>query len=333
MIEKLLHRLFWHFFWAGTLFHTGAGHQQRVQASTDFANQGNEANAAQSTNSQFEGPVQNSPFYKSLLTTGIQNTSNAYQNAASNTRANAAAAGFGANQPVAQGANNQLQAQEASALAQVPQTAMTEAAPLSLQASNQSGNLATSTGAQGTSLLNANAGNTTGLYNQLMQTGGQIGSSLINAFCPARGSLYLMADGTEKPVEMLKVGELIQGIDGEPETIEEIQSAVAPVLRCETDDGFVTRNSRVHAFALPAGGFVVAMHSIDKIVRTAKGAGKLIRVKYDGADVVFNVITNGSHTYRADGVWALGVGEAERQVSMNRWNEIGDGLEAEKVAV
>jgi hypothetical protein len=49
-------------------------------------------------------------------------------------------------------------------------------------------------------------------------------------------------------------------------------------------------------------------------------------VEDDGVDTVFNVITNGSHTYRADGIWALGVGEAERYVSMDTWNRIGDGL-------
>ena len=163
----------------------------------------------------------------------------------------------------------------------------------------------------------------------------ELGSGLITggatvgaAFCPAKGSLYLMADGKELPVEDLEVGNKIMGIDGEPQTIEEIQVAVTPVLRIETDDGFVTRNSRVHAFALPFGGFVVAMHSLGKTIRTAKGTAKIVSVKWDGDEEVFNIITDGSHTYRADGVWALGVGEAERQVSMDRWNEIGDHLEA-----
>jgi len=35
-------------------------------------------------------------------------------------------------------------------------------------------------------------------------------------------------------------------------------------------------------------------------------------VRLAGKAKVFNVITNGSHTYRADGIWALGVGRAER---------------------
>jgi hypothetical protein len=160
----------------------------------------------------------------------------------------------------------------------------------------------------------------------LITAGSNFAGGFGMAMCPAKGSLYLMADGSEKPVEKLEVGQLLKGIDGEPEIIEEIQSAITPVLRVVTDDGFTTRNSRVHAFALPAGGFVVAMFSLGKTIVTAKGRGKVISVTWDGEDEVFNVITDGSHTYRADGVWALGVGEAERHVSMDRWNEIGDGM-------
>jgi hypothetical protein len=148
------------------------------------------------------------------------------------------------------------------------------------------------------------------------------------AFCPARGSMYLMADGTERPVETLEIGDQLAGIDSEPQIIEEIQSAVTPVLKVITENGWIARNSRVHAFALPSGGFTVAMYSLGKAVVTRSGPSKVIAVKWDGNDEVFNVITNGSHTYRADGIWALGVGEAERQVSMDHWNKIGDAIAA-----
>lgn len=130
--------------------------------------------------------------------------------------------------------------------------------------------------------------------------------------CPAEGSRYLMADYNELPVEALHVGDNIMGIDGEPETIEEIQTTVTQIVRVETEDGFVSRSSRVHAFALPHGGFVEAINSMGKTIRTAAGKSKVIRITVDGVARVFNVITNGSHTYRADGIWALGVGEAER---------------------
>jgi hypothetical protein len=146
------------------------------------------------------------------------------------------------------------------------------------------------------------------------------------ATCPARGSLYLMADGTEKTVESLIVGDRIAGIDDEPQTIEEIEVSQQAVLRVTTDDGHTTRNSAVHAFALPRGGFVVAIHALGKMILTANGPARVMDVKWDGDSEVFNIITDGSHTYRADGVWALGVGEAERHISMERWKQIGERM-------
>lgn len=147
----ILRRLFWHFFWAGTLFHHGKTGQQKIaeqQTGSDVGQSNQDTQAAQGTFGQFEGPVQNSPFYKSLLTTGIQNTSDAYQNAESSMKANANAAGFGYSQPVAQGADNQVKAQEASALAKVPNQAMIAAAPLSMQAGQDSAQLGLGLGNQ-----------------------------------------------------------------------------------------------------------------------------------------------------------------------------------------
>lgn len=165
-----------------------------------------------------------------------------------------------------------------------------------------------------------------GVLNSILGAAGTLGGDAMSAWCPAEGTMYLMADNVEMPVELLQVGDQIKGIDNEPQTIEEIQSIEAPVLRITTDAGHVVRNSRTHAYALPHGGFVVAMHSLGKTVRTNDGSAKVISVENDGTAKVFNVITDGSHTYRADGVWALGVGEAERTISMQKWNEIGDSL-------
>lgn len=153
-----------------------------------------------------------------------------------------------------------------------------------------------------------------------------LGGAAGGAMCPAEGSLYLMADGTELPVENLKVGERIAGIDDEAQEIEEIQSGLAQIVRVVTENGCVARNSLTHAYALPRGGFTVAAKALGKIILTALGASKIVRVELDGVGRVFNVITNGSHTYRADGVWALGVGDAERHVKMNHWAKVGDRL-------
>jgi len=155
---------------------------------------------------------------------------------------------------------------------------------------------------------------------------GQAGAAVAGAYCPARGTFYLMADGTEKPVEQLKVGERLAGIDGESQVIEEIQSAESAILRVETESGFVLLCSRVHAFALPLGGFTVAASCMGKTIVTRDGRRRIVKVEPFGVDEVFNVITDGSHTYRADGLWSLGVGEAERQISMATWDQIGDSL-------
>jgi hypothetical protein len=175
----LLERLASYLFWNVTLLHSGAAHQQRQQATSDFGQQGNLTNQAQGTLSQFEGPVQQSPFYKALLTTGIQNTSNAYDTATSNMRQRANAAGFGYNQPVEQGAENQVRQQETSALANVPQQATIAATQPALAAAGQTGAMGMGYGQQGTSLLNPNAAQTGSFYNQLLnlaQTGMQGGA-------------------------------------------------------------------------------------------------------------------------------------------------------------
>ena len=158
---------------------------------------------------------------------------------------------------------------------------------------------------------------------------GQLGGNIAGAICPAEGSMYLMADGTEKPVEELKVGELIAGIDAEPQTIEEIQSAEIDIIQVITKNGYILRNSLIHAYALPKGGFTVAAKSLGKRILTATGPSKVVSVEPAGTAFVFNIITDGSHTYRADGVWGLGVGDGERQVGSNVWARINHKLAKE----
>lgn len=195
--------------------------------------------------------------------------------------------------------------------------------------SQEAGLYGTSIGGQDSTLSTAQTGEDEQEEQNNMMTKAAIAAAA-GVACPAKGSLYLLPDGSEVPVETLRVGDLIAGIDDEPQMIEEIQVGVTPILRIETEDGFVARNSRTHAYALPAGGFVVAVHALGKTIRTAKGRSKVISVTSDGEAVAYNVITDGSHTYRADGIWSLGVGEAERAVDMDTWNRIGDQLAAVK---
>jgi hypothetical protein len=169
---------------------------------------------------------------------------------------------------------------------------------------------------------------------QLMSTLGGVaagvGGAAIKTFCPVKGTLYLMADGSEKLVENLIVGDELMGIDGEPQTIEEIQTGMSHAIQVSTANGYRVRNSPTHAFVLPHGGFTVAARSMGKMILTDNGPSRVVSIEPIGAALVFNVITDGSHSYRADGVWALGVGEAERHVSMPEWREIGEQLVTEE---
>ncbi len=155
----------------------------------------------------------------------------------------------------------------------------------------------------------------------LIQAGANFAGGAGLGMCPAKGSLYLMADGTERKVEDLKVGDLIAGMDTVPQRVEEIRNSVSPILRTETEDGFVARTSVSHEFVLPMGGFVVAVDALGKRLVTAKGWSRVKNLRWDGDEVIYNVITDGSHTYRADGVWALGTGERRRRA--DDWNAIG----------
>jgi hypothetical protein len=137
--------------------HAKSGQQTQLEnvGNQDFAGQTQDTAAARGTLQQFQGPVQQSPFYKALLTSGIEGTSRAYNNARANTRQRAGAAGFGYNQPVAQGADNELGAREATDLAAVPRQAAIAATGPALQSAGMSGQMGLSEGLQG---LQANQG-------------------------------------------------------------------------------------------------------------------------------------------------------------------------------
>lgn len=157
--------------------HTGKSGQQKNAEAQTKVEQGNEAKdtaAAQSTYGQFEGPVEKSPFYKAMLTNGIESTSSAYNNARSNMAAKANQAGFGYSQPIAQGGGNQMAAAEAESLARVPRDAMISAAPLSMQAAGGSASMANAEGGRGEQYNNDAYGmqkGRAGLWNQLFQAG------------------------------------------------------------------------------------------------------------------------------------------------------------------
>jgi hypothetical protein len=130
---------------------TGGGGliNQGIQTSQQDQQQENTlASDAQGTLQQFEGPVQNSPFYKAMLTSGQENTTAAYNNAKQNLAQKAKMGGFGYSNPVATG-GGQLDAQEASTKAALPAQTALEASGPALQAAGQSGSMAMGYGNQG----------------------------------------------------------------------------------------------------------------------------------------------------------------------------------------
>lgn len=139
--------------------------------------QGADYGKAQGTLDQFEGPVQQSPFYKSLLTTGTEGTSNAYQNVMTNTRARANQAGFGEQQPVTQGAETQVAAQEAKDLAAQPNKALLEASEPALQAAGQTAGMGTQLGNEAVGY----SGQQVDLEKQYQQQEQQWGQGLFNS--------------------------------------------------------------------------------------------------------------------------------------------------------
>jgi hypothetical protein len=274
----------------------------------------------------------------------VEGTAENYAGAAKSVNENLAAEGGGTN-PLPSGGQEQLKEQVAESAAQTEsseeeQIQQADYAEGSRQFGQATAALedvsgqynptaysgaATGAGSAASTTANDIAEQSNSWVNAAIGAAGQIGGAAV-ALCPAKGMRFLMADGTEKPVEMLQVGESLAGIDGESVLIEEIQTAEASVLRIETEDGCVLICSRVHAFALPVGGFAVALHALEKTVLTGKGHSKIVRVEPFGTDEVFNIITDGSHTYRAEGMWSLGVGEAERQVNMKTWDRIGQQM-------
>lgn len=122
---------------------------QQIQQQ-DQAAQTKALGTAQDTLDQFEGPIQDSPYYKALVNTGTQATSNAYEGAKANTRARANAAGFGnPASGVTQGAEAGIENQEAKALSAVPNQAMEAAVAPALQASGQTAQMGEAQGNQG----------------------------------------------------------------------------------------------------------------------------------------------------------------------------------------
>lgn len=147
--------------------------------------QTNVLNQADQEYSQFTGPnMTSSPFYKTLVTTGTDSTTSAYNKAKANMAAKANAAGFGYASPAAATGDNQVEAQEASDVAKVPTQAVQTAADYGLRAAEGLQTTGAQEGQQslgyedaGVSLQNTRSQDVNALLRQLISSYGQVSAA------------------------------------------------------------------------------------------------------------------------------------------------------------
>lgn len=101
------------------------------------------------TDANFAGATKDTPYYKSLLATSTDATSNAYDSAKASSAERAKMARFGYSQPAAQGGQTEMEAKEAGALAELPAKAYAATAPLQLEAAGQQLSEGSALGGQG----------------------------------------------------------------------------------------------------------------------------------------------------------------------------------------
>jgi hypothetical protein len=136
--------------------------QQQQDQATQNAAYGN----VNSTDANFAGPTQNTPYYKAMVASTADSTSNAYQNAQANATQSAQQAGFGQSSPIGQAASREVTGAEAAQQAQIPAEAMQATAPLQLQAAGQQLNEGTAAGQQGLGYENIAANQNTAYQNR-----------------------------------------------------------------------------------------------------------------------------------------------------------------------
>lgn len=103
-------------------------------ATGDIAERGKLEANVNSDLTDFEGPAGTSPFYRSQVTSGHEGVASGYRDTRSNAKMQARAAGFGYEQPVAEGADEEIGAREASDQSKVERDALTSEAGMKMQA-------------------------------------------------------------------------------------------------------------------------------------------------------------------------------------------------------
>lgn len=123
--------------------------------------------------------------------------------------------------------------------------------------------------------------------------------------CPCEDSLILMMDGSEKLVQDLRKGLAVKGIDGKPcPLLADPRVLVRDSVEVHTLDA-KTKVSVDHTFALPSGGYEFSFKSDAMNIRYKDATATVMAIIELGALPVYALEIGGSHSYRADGFWAL----------------------------
>lgn len=126
--------------------------QDRAGQTAKYGDASGDLGSARSTDANFAGKTTDTPFYKSLLATSTDSTSNAYENAKASSASRAKAAGFGYESPIGAAASRETTGAEAGALAELPAKAMEATAPLQLEAARGMTGIANTEAGMGTAL-------------------------------------------------------------------------------------------------------------------------------------------------------------------------------------
>ncbi len=124
--------------------------------------------------------------------------------------------------------------------------------------------------------------------------------------CVVRHTLIVMADGSQKEVELLRKGERVMGIDGKPETLQaDPHPRFAPVFTIWAEDKILRGCSNMHLL-LRENGMPVHTSDIHApfTVMHWDGLVQITRKQLMGVELVFELKLDGTKTYCADGFWS-----------------------------
>lgn len=127
--------------------------------------------------------------------------------------------------------------------------------------------------------------------------------------CLAKDTKILMADGTEKAVSEIAVGDQLMSTDGSGNAVEVSKVTTGKSENIYTillENGDTVRATRMHPFAVPSGEFVTVIDMNTQTMLKVKGADTGSRVVYcypdDYNSDVYNIDLKSGNSFYANGI-------------------------------